>query len=101
MLLDRKRGLQRLEEANLNPREGKSLFRFGEPVNLQVTLPQTGALLGTKTDTVKFNPEHRYVYVIPHSHTDLGWLKTISNYYHEEVFRILSSAAINLPHCPQ
>ena len=38
-----------------------------------------------------------YIYVVPHSHTDLGWLKTIDAYYQQDVKHILDSSLRSLP----
>lgn len=33
-----------------------------------------------------YSKEKTYIYVIPHSHTDVGWLETIKDYYSERKF---------------
>lgn len=31
--------------------------------------------------TERMQPNETYVYVVPHTHTDLGWLETVEDYY--------------------
>ena len=40
MLQDRERGVSRINKPDFNPRADRSLFRFGETVTLEVSLPK-------------------------------------------------------------
>eukprot|EP00026_Physarum_polycephalum_P013878 Phypoly_transcript_14331.p1 GENE.Phypoly_transcript_14331~~Phypoly_transcript_14331.p1 ORF type:complete len:219 (-),score=21.47 Phypoly_transcript_14331:218-874(-) len=42
------------------------------------------------------SPDIVYVYLVPHSHDDVGWLKTIDGYYESEVKHILDTVVSSL-----
>lgn len=48
----------------------------------QVEMLKSTSKLDHKPHKVdSFQPNETYVYVVPHTHTDLGWLETVEDYY--------------------
>ena len=63
---------------------------MGKILNWMLFSVLLGLLLLCSTDARRYDDSKVYVHVVPHTHDDVGWLKTVDEYFYGGEFMIAS-----------
>ena len=62
------------------------------PYKLQWVIAALVVILACAVAARKYDADKTYVHIVPHTHDDVGWLKTVDEYFYGGESRVLDCA---------